>query len=716
MSTASCAILAPVTTPLARLVRLALVVLLGGVGVGLCVAALVPGVRLLTSTSRVDEEITLGTLDERTTVYDAEGNVIAYLGLIDRAPVELADVPDVVIDAVIAIEDQTFWENPGVDVKAALRAVLANVDEGEVAQGGSTITQQLVKKRVVGEKQDLDRKAREVVLALRLDDEYSKEEILEEYLNTVYFGQGAYGIQSAAQRFFIFQGLDGNVYPKQLPDLTLADAALLAGLIQNPEGYNPFANPDRARARRAAVLARMREDGYITEAQEREAGDAPLPSIPPPKELRPDNYFVEEVQRRLLSDPALGLGDTLEERREKLLLGGLRIYTTYDARAQTVAQAAVDQIVPDQPPFTASLAAIDPANGEVRAIVGGPNFQQVQYNLATQGARQPGSTYKAVTLAAALSAGWSPEDVVDGSSPCTVTYPGLPPYPTKNAGDNVGGGRMSLRRATTGSVNCAYARVIAALGPKAVSDMAKRLGITTEVPPYLSITLGTVEATPLDMASVFATLAAGGVYHEPTFVRQVAESDGSVLYERRASAGRRVLSREVALNVVDILRGVVTGGTGTAARLADGRPVAGKTGTSDETTDAWFCGIVPQLSACVWMGAPVGRVPMTNVGGITVYGGTYPAQVWKRFMDAELVGVPAVDFEPAPPLAAAPGVVEDGRRYNEDEYQDFVQSTTTTTAPPPPPPPPTTTTTTAPPPPPSSSSTTTTTAPPEPEG
>ncbi len=669
------------TTPLARFVRLVLVVLVGGIGVGLCFAALVPGVRLFTSTTRQDEAITLGTLDERTTVYDIHGNVIATLGLIDREPVKLADVPRVVIDAVIATEDRTFWDNPGVDVKSAMRAVLANVDKGGIAQGGSTITQQLVKKRVVGEKKDLNRKAREMVLALRLNEQYTKPEILEEYLNTVYFGQGAYGIQTASEKFFLFQGLDGNWYPKPLKELTVADAALLAGLIQNPEGYNPFTNPARAQRRRAEVLVRMREEGVITTAQEAEAKAAPLPIIKPPTELRPDNYFVEEVQRRLLNDTKLG--ENAQERRSKLLLGGLSIYTTYDPEAQANAQAAVDQVVPNVPPFTAALAVIDPSNGEVRAIVGGPNFKTVQFNLATQGARQPGSTYKAITLTAAIEAGYSPDDLVDGSSPCTVTYKGLPPYTTKNAGDNVGGGVMTLRQATVGSVNCAYANVISALGPPAVAEMAKRLGITTDVPPYLSITLGTVEATPLDMASVFATLAAGGVYHQPQFVRRVIAKDGTVIEQNDNGVGKRVVPREVALTVTDILQGVVTGGTGTAARLP-GREVAGKTGTTDDTTDAWFCGITPQISSCVWMGAPVGRVSMTNVKGRVVYGGTYPAETWKAFMDIELADKPVVNFD-LPPRAAAGSVIEDGRRFGPDELQQFrdcVESTTTTTTPP----------------------------------
>lgn len=695
-----------------RILRFLLVITLGGIGVGLCLAALIPGARTLVGSSTFSGTISLDPLPQRTTIYAANGTRIAELGLEDRSLVDLSEVPQVVIDAIVATEDQTFWQNPGIDVQALFRAFVRNVSSGEVVQGGSTITQQLVKNRVLTPKRDLNRKLREAILAFRLNNQYSKTEILREYLNTVYFGQGSYGIKAAAERFFCSDDPEtGAERCKTLQELSLAEAALLAGLINSPEGNNPFEFPDRARRRRSEVLDLMVEEGLVTRAEADVAELAPLPSKRPPLELRPDNYFVEEVQRRLLADERLG--ETPEQRQQAVLKGGLKVYTTFDARAYFLAQLAVNEIVPDQPPFTAALVALDPTNGEVRAIVGGPGFDQVQFNLATQGARQPGSAYKAVTLAAALEDGYSPNDEVDGSSPCTVENPGSEPWKTKNAGSSRG--VISLRAATTGSVNCAYARLIASLGPEKVVDMAHRLGIpeSNEIPPYLSITLGTDEATPLEMATVFATFAADGVHHDPVFIRRVEGPDGEVLFESR-SEGVQAVDPQVARTVTDILRGVVSGGTGTSASI--GRPVAGKTGTTDELTDAWFVGYTPQLVTAVWMGSPTGKVPMNNVGGRSVFGGTYPAQVFRAFMTSELEGEAALDFpRPDPRLWGRPQFID------EKGGRSAVPVTTTTTEPPPeettttPPttaPPTTAPPTTAPPttaPPPSSTTTTSTT-------
>jgi membrane peptidoglycan carboxypeptidase len=261
--------------------------------------------------------------------------------------------------------------------------------------------------------------------------------------------------------------------------------------------------------------------------------------------------------------------------------------------------------------------------------------------LATQGVRQPGSTYKAITLAAAIEAGYSPYDSVDGSSPCTIRAKGYAPWDTSNA-EPYSGSVTDLRSATAGSVNCAFAHLIAAVGAEKVSDMAKRMGVTTPVPAYLSITLGTAEASPLDMTTVFATLAADGVRHRPVFVRRVETSSGDVLFEEDTK-GERVMDAQVARTVTSMLAGTITGGTGTRANI--GRPQAGKTGTSEKNGDAWFCGYTPDASSCVWMGAPVGRVSMTRVGQFSpVYGGTYPAIIWKAFMLPWLEAVPENAF------------------------------------------------------------------------
>jgi membrane peptidoglycan carboxypeptidase len=628
----------PQRPPLNRVMtRLGGLVVTGGIALAVCAVAMAPGVRWIATSQSFDDRLPrLRGLAQRTVVLAADGSPMGVLGDIDREAVTLDQVPKVLIDAVIATEDRTFYSNSGVDLGGLTRAFVENVTSGEIEQGGSTITQQLVKNRILEpRRRDMRRKIQEIVLAYRLNDHYSKKRILQEYLNTVYFGQGAYGVKSAAERFF----------NKPLAQLDVAESALLAGLIAEPEGNNPFTNPDRANARRDEVLQLQVEQNKITRAQATAAGQEPLPTVPPPPEHRPQNHFVEEVQRRLLADPRLG--GTEEERRDRLLRGGLRIQTTLEPDAQQRAQAAVNGNLPNQPPFTGALVAMDPNTGAVKAMVGGQGFEESQYNIATQPpGRQPGSTWKVITLAAALEAGYSPDDMIDGTSPCTVAAPGTGTYTTQNA--EGGGGMLSLRAATEESVNCAFARLIASLGPAKAVDMAHRLGIAQDVPAFLSITLGTREATPLEMATVTSTLAAGGVRHDPVFVTRVTTPEGNVLLDTANAPGERVVSPDLAACETDMLRGVITNGTGTGART-DAHTAAGKTGTTDEKTDAWFLGYTPQLATVVWYGASTGRVPGAGFGGQT------PATIWKAFMDAQLTGQPDAPFAPPGGPCGVPG-------------------------------------------------------------
>jgi len=283
----------------------------------------------------------LGELSSPTTVYDANGSQIGKLGVQDREPAELAEVPQILINAVIATEDKTFWKNPGIDVAGVSRAFVDNLTEGKISQGGSTITQQLVKNRILGNKRDLQRKAKELILAYRLNDKYSKREILKQYLNTVYFGQGSYGVKATARRFFLTPDPSApyGVRGKALNELTVGEAALLAGLIQNPEGDNPFVRPDRAVTRRAEVLKGMVDQHYITQDQANQATQEPMPTVKPSAELRPDNAWAEKAQEVLLTDPRLGA--TPQERRDKVLQGGLKVYTTEDPSLQQMADGAV---------------------------------------------------------------------------------------------------------------------------------------------------------------------------------------------------------------------------------------------------------------------------------------------------------------------------------------------------------------------------------------
>ena len=631
-----------------------LTVLVGGTILGLLLALLIPATVLASHVASYrPTSTTLHPVSIRSTVYAANGATLADLGYEDREPIAYPDISPLIVDAVVATEDRTFWTNPGVDASGLVRAATTDLAHGAVKQGGSTITEQLVKNRLMNPKGSLQKKVTEAVLALRLNRRLSKRQIMTDYLNTVYFGEGAYGIQAAAERYFLTEP-PGAIFPQptEPSQVNLAQAALLAGLIANPTTFDPFLHPDLAKARRHEVLDRMVTEHDITPGQARFADASPLPTIPPSSpDLRPRDLWVAQVQSALLADPRLGA--TYADRLQLLLRGGLRVYTTLDQRAQLLAQAAVNQVLPNQPPFTAAVIAMDPTTGAVRAMVGGPGFDQLQYNIATHPpGRQTGSTFKVITLAAALEAGYSPNDTVNGSSPCVAVRPGFPPWATVNAEQGVG--TMSLRQATVNSVNCAFAHVIASLGPPAVVAMAHRLGVTGNIPDYLPITLGVASTTPIEMATVISTIADQGVRHDPTFVSRVVGPDGHVYIDNTAPAGERVLDPSIADCETDMLHGVITGGTGTAAQLPN-RDAAGKTGTTDSFGDAWFDGFTPQLATTVWMGATTGEVPMTDVGGIQVFGGTYPARIWQAFMSSELAGQPALPLPPAGPVCGRPG-------------------------------------------------------------
>jgi membrane peptidoglycan carboxypeptidase len=648
------------------------IVVVGGLAVGACLAAIIPGAELLATGHRftpVNLEGRLSPLSQRTTVYDAAGNQMGVLAIEDRQPVDLEEVPQHVIDAIVATEDQTFWENPGIDVGGLFRAFVENASSGSIEQGGSTITQQLVKNRILDASRDLDRKVRELVLAYRLNEQYTKREILEEYLNTIYFGQGSYGIKSAAERFFrLVDPATGQERGKQLDELDIADAALLAGLIANPEGDNPFVYPERAAERRADSLDLQVEEGYLTQEEADLAKQAPLPTIRPPAERRPENYWVEEVQKRLLADERLGA--TEQERHDKILRGGLRVYSTIDPLAQWQAQVAVNEELArsGRAGFTASLVAIEPSTGFVRAMVAGPGFEESQYNLATSPpGQQAGSSWKIVTLATAFNQGYSPNDVVDGTQPCTIrsgegySDPGTTGrVTTRNAGDGAGSGRMTLRRATTGSVNCAFGRLAASIGYDTVIETARRLGIRQELgrfgedgnwyPAHTPVlTLGVWESTALEMATVGATVANNGVRMDATFIERVEGPGGEIIFDERVREGEQAISAQAATCAVDVLKGVITGGTGTAARLAGPQEAAGKTGTTDGQVDANFLGFTPHIAAHVWYGSPVADI--SGAG----FGGQVPARIWKGFMDQFHAGRPAVPFTPPGPNCNAPG-------------------------------------------------------------
>ena len=587
-------------------------------------------------------EIDLNPLSQRSVVLANDGSLLAVLHREEnRKSVPLAEVPQVVIDTVLAVEDAAFFEHGGMNLRATARALVSNVSAGDVVQGGSTVTQQLVKNALLTPQQDLSRKIEEAVLALRLEDQMSKEDILERYLNTVYFGNGAYGVQAAAE---VYYGVGAS-------ELGRAEAALLAGLIRNPIGYDPFVYPEVAEDRRDTVLDRLVVVGDLDERAAAGIRREPVPTERRNLDLlpKPKDYFVEEVTQRLLKDSRLG--DDNAARYNALFKGGLTIKTTLDPRLQGLAEEAVASVVPDPTgPFTASVVSVDPANGAVRALVGGRGFETDKFNIATQGTgQQPGSSFKPFVLAAAIEQGISPASSIDGRGPCLIPNPGgtPDPYEVENF-EGSAGGVVSLADATRNSVNCAYARLGLIVGLDKVAKTAEKLGITTPLPADRpSMSLGSLEVLPIDMAGAYATFAADGVHHDPYLVEEVLGRDGTRLFGG-PSEGEQVISPDTARLTTAVLERVVSGGTATRARFADRRPAAGKTGTTSDYADAWFVGYTPQLSTAVWMGSPEGNVEMRNVGGVRVTGGSYPARIWQAFMGPALGDLPVVPFPDAP--------------------------------------------------------------------
>ncbi len=589
-------------------------------------------------------DIDLNPLSQRSVVLASDGSLLAVLHREEnRKSVPLSEVPQVVVDTVLAVEDAAFYEHGGMDLRATARALVSNVSAGDVVQGGSTVTQQLVKNALLSPKQDLSRKVEEAVLALRLEDQMTKDEILERYLNTVYFGNGAYGLQAAAEVYFGV-GVDQLGQP---------EAALLAGLIRNPIGYDPFLYPEVVKDRRDVVLDRLVTLGELGEGEAGRIRREPVPTERRNVDMlpKPKDYFVEEVTQRLLDDPRLGDDDAA--RYNALFKGGLTIKTTLDPRLQALAEEAVTSTVPDPGgPFTASVVSVDPASGAVRALVGGRGFETDKFNIATQGTgQQPGSSFKPFVLAAALEQGLSPAASIDGRGPCLIPNPGgtPDPYEVENF-EGSAGGVVSLADATRNSVNCAYARLGLIVGLDKVAETAAKLGITTPLPADRpSMSLGSLEVLPIDMAAAYATFAADGVHHDPYLVEEVFDRDGELLF-RGSSEGEQVISADTARLTTAVLEQVVTGGTATRARFANRRPAAGKTGTTSDYADAWFVGYVPQLATAVWMGSPEGNVEMRSVGGIRVTGGSYPARIWQAFMGPALAGQPVVPFPDPPPV------------------------------------------------------------------
>ncbi|MEX1046666.1 MAG: transglycosylase domain-containing protein [Actinomycetota bacterium] len=658
--------------------RLVLFVLVIGAAAVLVAVTLLPIAMILRSASnqvegriqQINATFRRITFPQTSRIYAADGKTL--LATVDsgenRTNVKLENVSEVTQEAVLAIEDDDFYEHGAVDSAAIMRALIANVAAGRVTQGGSTITQQLVKNAVIGsDATTVERKFQEAVLAARVEDYYQgdKDKILELYLNQIYLANGVYGIETASQFYF----------KKPASKLRLPEASLLAGMIRAPEEYDPIHDRKEALERRNDVLARMLELEWISEQQARNARKTKIDQL-----LRVERNTREETQPFIVSYATREmldldnhefdkvLGTTEFQRRHSLGEGGFKITTTYDPKLQAYAQDAASRALPASNGPQAAIVTVENKTGAIRTMMSGQNYEKDEQNLAAaanvdghwEGVRQPGSAFKPFTLVAAFENGISPSDTYSSSSPIHISKWDNQCHCVSNAEPFSSGGNIDLRAATAGSVNVVFAQLILDVGPEKVVKVAEDMGITTPMLDVPSLTLGSEETSPLDMASGFQTLANDGEHCDPFIVDRISAPGQPRYYTHNPKKHcDEVIKPDIARTVTEMLEGVVQGGTGTAAAI--GRDVAGKTGTSQDSADLWFVGFVPQYTTAVWVGHPEGRVPMEGQ-----YGGTVAAPIWHDYMLDVLRDVPIEGFEKAGKLESREKVEDVVGRLVED--------------------------------------------------
>jgi penicillin-binding protein 1A len=637
-------------------------------------------------------------------IYAADGSLITTLhGIENRTVVPLEAMPGHLRRAVIAIEDERFYEHSGVDLRAIVRAAVANFTSGGIREGGSTITQQYVKQVIIAPgaiaAQTLDRKIDEAILARQLERRLTKKEILHRYLNTVYFGRGAYGVQAAARTYF----------SKSVGELTLPESALLAALIRSPETYNPFDKRRLALARRDLVLDKMVELGWLSELRRARAAAKKLglnPARSRDRYLAP--YFVDYVRRLIEFDPRFEfLGDTPRERERQLFSGGLRIHTTVDLDMQRAAEAAARSVLPYAADPYASLVSMEPRSGHVKAMVGGRDYfaprrkeRYAKFNLAITGeprlaaskqggrsagtGRQAGSAFKPIVLAAALEEGFTPAYAAETTSGQTIEgcerSPGVPYQPRNFAGS--GGGWMNMYQAITVSNNVYHVKLSRDAGVPKVLEMSQRLGLKNipnasayENERACSIGLGAADVYPVEFAAVFATFANRGSYCAPFAITKIEDRYGNTIYSHRDNC-EQVLDRGIADRLTELLHGPVRP-NGTAGYVSGqlGRPVAGKTGTTNDFKDAWFAGYVPQYATVAWVGYEIPRELFNITAGGQTYarvtGGSIPGRMWADYMAAMLADVPVERFAQPPPIPTR--TVPDVVGMEEDEAIEVLE-------------------------------------------
>jgi penicillin-binding protein 1A len=597
-------------------------------------------------------------------VYDVYGNEIAVYELENSQPISYADISPQVIQAFLVVEDKEFFGHHGINLRSLVRATLSNFASDAPQQGASTITMQVVKNDfLAGLERDGRYKLLQIHYARMLEREMPKEQILERYLNTVFFGNNAYGIQAAAETYF----------GKTAAELTFIEAAFLAGLVRSPSGFDPINSPERSRARWLQVLDRLETEGFLTEAERiaLEEGPTafPLPerikTIPTRTNVR--SYFTEALRDYLLNTSTM-LGETYEERYNQLFRGGLRIHTTLDPNLQAMAEVARNELPENVQGFDAALVSLDSNTGAVRVMVGGQGFRanERETNMALE-PRQTGSSIKFFILAAAVQAGAQPGDVIDGQAPCVLPNPGNEREPFVIT-DAVSRGVVTLAEQTWASINCAFGRLSQIVGLNRVVDTTYRMAESeflykgqptsqrAPIEPFASFATGANEMSALDMAAGIQTLANEGLHFKPYFVDYIDDAAGQRVYTH-LDPGTQVLQPGAALQTVDILKGVMTRGTGDNYPLSGGRQAFGKTGTQDSNTNAWFSGGTPQLSTAVWVGDPDAYTPMSGAnipefradGVNRVQGGTYPSKIWTAFMEPAHASLPLEDWPDPPP-------------------------------------------------------------------
>lgn len=565
---------------------------------------------------------------ETTHIYDINGKPLASLH--DEANREVISLDEISPDlkrAVLAIEDSNFYYHKGIYPTGIVRAFVANLEKGETVEGGSTLTMQLVKNLFLSPNRTISRKAAEAVMSIRLEQILEKDEILELYLNQVYWGHNLYGAETASQSYF----------NKSASELNLAEASLMAGLIPAPEDYSPFVNYKLAKQRQAIVLDRMAELKWITPQEAAEAKKQPL-FVGQITSFRTSQlpYVTEAVVQEL----------TKQFGRDAVLKGGMRVQTSIDLNFQRMAERTVSEwhdrlyyqgIYRDRNNGQIALAAVDPTTHFIKAMVGGSDYKTSQYNRAIQARRQPGSSFKPFVYYTAFASGkYGPDSIVNDTP---VSYPdGYGYYSPRNYGGGFSGA-VSIRSALQSSLNVPAVKIGQAVGLNQVIEVCRVLGFTSPMEPVISLPLGAVDVTPMEMAGAFATFASDGWHSDPTVIVQVTDSQGNVLLDNTPKP-RLVLNQWAAASLNGVLQGVISSGTGTRAQL--GRPAAGKTGTTSSERDVWFVGYTPQMAAAVWVGND-DYTPLSS--GAT--GGTVVAPIWRDFMSQALVGKPETGFTPA---------------------------------------------------------------------